>query len=135
MLLVVVAVAVAAIYTAASASATSSGPPRGISGRAAIYWNVDALVRDVFGSHAVCVRRSYILVRERSAYCSTYYTRLFPSARRSGFHIARLTSNPLAGINVVPIRLYTLAVRTSPAATVAGSRSRTREASSGRLPA
>jgi hypothetical protein len=104
-LLVVVLVA-CGVTTAASAQAR---PPRGISGRAAMYWNVDALVRDVFGSHPVCLRRSSTLVRQRSAYCAMYYTRLFPSARHSGFHLARRTSDPLVGINVVPIRFYTAA--------------------------
>ena len=80
--------------------------PPGLSPAALLDWNIDALVRDTFGQSKACLRRSYIVVRERSTYCSTFYTPLFPQARGSAFALIRLRHDPLAGINVVPVRFY-----------------------------
>ena len=87
--------------------AAATGPPRGLGAAAALYWNIDALVRDKFGSARVCIQQQTVLVRESpSAYCAEDYVRLFPSARRSPLRLVTLARNPVAGINVVPVRFY-----------------------------
>jgi hypothetical protein len=96
----------ASLVMLAAAHASETGPPRGISAGAAIYWNVDALVRDNFGDADVCVEHYNVVLRARSSYCSVYYTRLFPAAHHSAFRLVVLARNPVAAVNVLPIRFF-----------------------------
>jgi len=73
---------------------------------ATLYWKFDALVRDKFGDAPVCISHCNVLLRAHSVYCDVYYTRLFPAARDSSFRLVVLPRNPLAAINVVPIRFF-----------------------------
>jgi hypothetical protein len=82
-----------------SGSGTRSGSA------AARYWNIDALVRDKFGRAEVCVDHYNVLVRS-PGYCAVYYAMLFPSARHSAFRLVRLARNPVARVNVLPVRFY-----------------------------
>jgi hypothetical protein len=84
---------------------TMAGPPPSLHEPAARYWNIDALVRDKFGRAEVCVQHYNVLVRS-SGYCAVYYAVLFPSARQSAFRLVRLARNPVARVNVVPVRFY-----------------------------
>jgi hypothetical protein len=80
--------------------------PPGLSKTALLYWNLDALVRDTFDRNDACLRSSYVIARERSGHCPTHYAPLFPQARASAFALIARRHNPLAGINVVPIRFF-----------------------------
>jgi hypothetical protein len=101
-------VAVLVVCCAASPIVESAvlRPPKGLSTQAALYWNIDALVRDKFGHAQVCVQSSDVVVRAASSYCSVYYAPLFPTAQGSALRLVTLARNPLAGVNVVPVRFY-----------------------------
>jgi hypothetical protein len=66
------------------------GPPSGLGQPAAMFWNIDALVREGFGRAEVCVQHYNVLVRS-SGYCAVDYAMLFPSARHSAFRLVKLT--------------------------------------------
>ncbi len=105
--LAVGSVLVASAVVLPSVLAASAGPPAGLGAAAGLYWNVDALVANKFGGARVCVQHDTVLVRKRqSAYCAEEYVRLFPRARRSAFRLVVRRRNPVAGVNVVPIRFY-----------------------------
>ena len=71
-----------------------------------MYWNIDALVRDKLGNRSVCVQHYNVVVRASFGYCDVYYTRLFPAAHQSAFGLVTLARNPVAAINVLPIRFF-----------------------------
>jgi hypothetical protein len=93
----------AALVAGVAAPSARSGQP-GLGVAAGMYWNIDALVHDNFGSARVCVRHSFVVMRATSTFCPAYYVSLFPSARKSSFSLVVRSSNPLAGLNVIPVR-------------------------------
>jgi hypothetical protein len=100
------AVAAVTLGATPAAQARESGAPPGLGPGATLYWKVDALVRDKFGSSDVCIEHYNVLARAPSPTCGAYYVRLFKSASHSTFRLVNLRRNPLTGINVVPIRFF-----------------------------
>lgn len=97
------AVAVALVIVAVAPAA----PPPGLTQHAKVVWNVDALVRDKFGSQRVCIYR-YAYLNVGSGYCASEYTFTFAAAKHSTFRLISRASNPLAGpdVNATAIEFY-----------------------------
>lgn len=102
-LLLISAALAAGIAAGVAAPSARTGQP-GLGVTAGMYWNIDALVHDNFGSASVCVRDSFVVTRATSTFCPAYYVSLFPSARNSSFSLVIRSRNPLAGLNVMPVR-------------------------------
>jgi hypothetical protein len=107
------------IATAATALASAIGTvqiaygeifdaPVGLSAYGRLIWNLDALVHDRYGSEHVCVRRArrFAVHPCRSAfYNNGDYRATFANARHSRFRALARSSNPIHGVNVVPITI------------------------------
>lgn len=93
---------------AAPAGASAAAPPRTLTSYGKLVWNLDALVRDVYGARAVCLDTQHgnlspgacnLPLAFEGAYSAT-----FANARGSGFRLVK-RANPLAGTNAAPLRL------------------------------
>jgi hypothetical protein len=94
--------------TGSGQQTTAYGPPRGVTVYGQTIWNVEALLHDTFGSKTTCVRfRDYAFV---SATCGDlvhygYWKNTFVGARHSRFKLVRRAFPPVAGGNVVPVKV------------------------------
>jgi hypothetical protein len=92
------------------AAATSPSAPRRLTSYGRLVWNLDALVRDRFGSGPVCL--SFSLNALSPAACAepphdrTLYRATF-AASKSDFRLRRLKAAPLLRTRVVPLKAGT----------------------------
>jgi len=101
-----VAVVLLAASIAGAATASASGPPRGLTSYGRINWNLDALVRDFYGGARTCfrVQTSSIHRCQQPSFNDGLYHAIFATARQSAFRAVR-RSNPFGAVNVVGIKI------------------------------
>lgn len=82
----------------------AAGPPRGLSTNGRVIWNLDALLKETFGTRTVCYRfkTSVIFSVPRNHDCgfptvARAYEYTFANARDSAYHLARLAHYPDMG--------------------------------------
>jgi hypothetical protein len=93
----------------------ASGPPPGLTASGQVIWNLDALLRDTYGSRTVCWdgKRYMVFAVTRGQYCpapearSQVWDFTFLSAHRSEFRRVHLGKEPLTGVTNVAVRVGT----------------------------
>jgi hypothetical protein len=91
----------------------ASEPPAGLTSSGRVIWNLDALLRDTYGSRVVCWdgQRYMIFAVARGRYCPAPEARYqawdftFRSARDSTFRRIHLAKEPSTGATNVPVRV------------------------------
>jgi hypothetical protein len=107
-------------------AASASAPPTGLTAPGRLLWNLEALLRQTFGTnYEGCLRylNRYTLSFTKDSYCRTHalyqfmgYRFTFKSPSRSAFHLVERTFRPTAfGNYPEPIRVESSYVACDPA--------------------